>query len=123
MPAHLPGKARDCNVPGWSRAAARRAGSRPICEAAPMAGLAERCLEVLEGSWSAGERDGVRFAYTRPSPGRYRWQWYWDSCFAAIAWRHFDPTRSRRELETLLAAGHLFDERRFWAEVPVPSVA
>ena len=46
----------------------------------------------------------MRFAYTRPSPGRYRWQWYWDSCFAAIAWRHFDPARSRAELETLLAA-------------------
>ena len=59
---------------------------------------------MLEGSWSTGERDGVRFAYTRPSPGRYRWQWYWDSCFAAIAWRHFDPARSRAELETLLAA-------------------
>ena len=51
-----------------------------------------------------GERDGTPFAYTRPSPGRYRWQWYWDSCFAAIAWRHFDRTRSRAELETLLAA-------------------
>ena len=34
---------------------------------------------------------GARFAYTRPSPGRYPWQWYWDSCFAAIVWRRFDP--------------------------------
>lgn len=66
--------------------------------------LAERCREALEASWTTGERDGVAFAYTRPSPDRYRWQWYWDSCFAAIAWRHFDPARSRRELETLLAA-------------------
>jgi hypothetical protein len=69
-----------------------------------MAGLSERCHQVLEGSWTTGERDGVTFAYTRPSPDRYRWQWYWDSCFAAIAWRHFDPGRSRQELETLLAA-------------------
>jgi hypothetical protein len=69
-----------------------------------MTGLAERCRHVLEASWTVGERDGVPFAYTRPSPGRYRWQWYWDSCFAAIAWRHFDPARSRAELETLLAA-------------------
>jgi len=69
-----------------------------------MTGLPERCQQVLEGSWNVGERDGVPFAYTRPSPGRYRWQWYWDSCFAAIAWRHFDPARSRAELETLLAA-------------------
>ncbi|HEX6457464.1 MAG TPA: hypothetical protein VF032_00990 [Thermoleophilaceae bacterium] len=69
---------------------------------------AERVQEiargVLERNWREGERQGVRFAYTEPSPGRYPWQWYWDSCFAAIAWRHFDPARSRAELETLLAA-------------------
>jgi mannosylglycerate hydrolase MGH1-like protein len=51
-----------------------------------------------------GERDGTGFAYTRPSPKRYPWQWYWDSCFAAIVWRRFDPARARAELETLLAA-------------------
>jgi len=66
--------------------------------------LPERCRRTLEASWSVGERNGVRFAYTRPSPERYTWQWYWDSCFAAIAWRHFDPARSRAELETLLSA-------------------
>ena len=63
--------------------------------------LAER---VLRGNWLEGERDGIPYAYTRPSPTRYPWQWYWDSCFAAIAWRRFDPSRSRAELETLLAA-------------------
>ncbi len=50
------------------------------------------------------ERRGVPFAYTRPSPSRYPWQWYWDSCFAAVVWRRFDPARSRAELETLLSA-------------------
>jgi hypothetical protein len=59
---------------------------------------------VLRRGWLEGARDGVRFAYTRPSPGRYPWQWYWDSCFAAIAWRHFVPERAQMELETLLAA-------------------
>jgi mannosylglycerate hydrolase MGH1-like protein len=59
---------------------------------------------VLRQNWLEGERNGVRFRYTRPSPGRYPWQWYWDSCFAAIAWRRFEPERSRTELETLLAA-------------------
>ncbi len=59
---------------------------------------------VLRRNWVEGERGGVPFAYTRPSPSRYPWQWYWDSCFAAIAWRHFEPARSRTELETLLAA-------------------
>jgi hypothetical protein len=63
--------------------------------------IAER---VLRGSWLEGEREGTRFAYTRPSPSRYPWQWYWDSCFAAIVWRRFEPARARTELETLLAA-------------------
>jgi hypothetical protein len=63
--------------------------------------LAER---VLRWNWTEGERDGFRYRYTRPSPGRYPWQWYWDSCFAAIAWRRFDRERARAELETLLAA-------------------
>ena len=63
--------------------------------------LAER---TLRRSWVEGERDGTRFTYTRPSPSRYPWQWYWDSCFAAIVWRRFDRGRARRELETLLAA-------------------
>jgi mannosylglycerate hydrolase MGH1-like protein len=59
---------------------------------------------VLRASWAEGERRGVRYAYTRPSPSRYPWQWYWDSCFAAIVWRRFDGERSRAELETLLRA-------------------
>ena len=60
--------------------------------------------EVLRRGWTEGSRDGVPFAYTQPSPTRYPWQWYWDSCFAAIAWRRFEPERARVELESLLAA-------------------
>jgi hypothetical protein len=65
------------------------------------------CETVLMQNWREGCRlaDGVPFAYTCPSPRHYPWQWYWDSCFTAIAWRHFDPSRSQRELESLLAAG------------------
>lgn len=63
--------------------------------------LAER---VLGWNWQEGERDGFRYRYTRPSPGRYPWQWYWDSCFAAIVWRRFEPWRARAELESLLGA-------------------
>jgi hypothetical protein len=59
---------------------------------------------VLRQNWVEGERDGVPYRYTQPSPGRYPWQWYWDSCFAAIVWRRFDPRRARAELESLLAA-------------------
>ena len=62
------------------------------------------CERVLRASWAAGERRGVPYSYTRPSPSRYPWQWYWDSCFAAIVWRHLEPERSRAELETLTRA-------------------
>jgi len=66
----------------------------------------QRAEAVLRQNWREGVRagDGVPFRYTCPSPGHYPWQWYWDSCFAAIAWRRFCPKRSRRELESLLAA-------------------
>jgi hypothetical protein len=68
--------------------------------------LRERCETVLRQNWREGVRaaDGVPFAYTCPSADHYPWQWYWDSCFHAVAWRHFDPARPRRELESLLAA-------------------
>ncbi|MGH2893899.1 MAG: MGH1-like glycoside hydrolase domain-containing protein [Solirubrobacteraceae bacterium] len=85
--------------------------------------LAAVCQRTLEGNWHEGERDGVRYRYTAPSRGRYPWQWYWDSCFSAIAWRRFDPARARTELETLLAAatpegfiGHTI----FWGEPVTP---
>ncbi|HEY3492443.1 MAG TPA: hypothetical protein VGK43_05795, partial [Solirubrobacterales bacterium] len=59
---------------------------------------------VLRQNWVVGERRETRFEYTEPSPGRYPWQWYWDSCFAAIVWRRFEPAYARAELESLLAA-------------------
>jgi hypothetical protein len=68
----------------------------------------DRALEIAErtlrGSWSDGERDGKRYAYTSPSPGHYPWQWYWDSCFTAIVWRRFDAARAEAELRSLLEA-------------------
>jgi hypothetical protein len=74
-----------------------------VSEAARAAVLAET-ERVLRQNWERGERDGKTYEYTQPSPGRYPWQWYWDSCFAAIVWRRFDPARARAELESLLAA-------------------
>jgi hypothetical protein len=83
--------------------------------------IGRRCESVLRQNWREGTRaqDGRPFAFTCPSPGRYPWQWYWDSCFHAIIWRRFDPERARRELESLLDAqrvdgfiGHTI----FWQE-------
>jgi hypothetical protein len=65
--------------------------------------LLERCEQTLRTNWREGTMpDGTGFAYTSPSPSRYPWQWYWDSCFAAIVWRRFDRVHARRELESLL---------------------
>lgn len=61
--------------------------------------LAQR---ILRQNWHEGDWDGRSYAYTEPSPGRYPWQWYWDSCFAAIVRRRFDTAKARAELESLL---------------------
>ena len=61
---------------------------------------------VLRQNWREGQRDGVDYAYTCPSPSYYPYQWYWDSCFCAIARRKSDPKRARQELLTLLKAQH-----------------
>ncbi|HVE69710.1 MAG TPA: hypothetical protein VNB64_14140 [Solirubrobacteraceae bacterium] len=62
------------------------------------------CRRVLDASWREGEQAGRRYGFTAPSPGRYPWQWYWDSCFIAIVRSRWDRERARRELESLLAA-------------------
>ena len=81
-----------------------RSGAADPSDGLTRASMRVLCRDTLAGNWTVGERDGVGFAYTRPSPDRYPWQWYWDSCFSAIAWRRFDRERSRQELATLLAA-------------------
>ncbi len=42
------------------------------------------------------------YAYVVPSPGSYPFQWFWDSCFHAIALTHINPDWAREELLTLL---------------------
>jgi hypothetical protein len=83
----------------------RRAENPRIArEIGPSAAVAEEAERVLGQNWREGRRGELAFAYSQPSPGRYPWQWYWDSCFAAIVWRRFQPARARAELESLLAA-------------------
>lgn len=84
---------------------------------------------TLEHNWREGSRssDGVPYAFTCPATPRYRHQWYWDSCFHAIVWRHFDPPRARAELRTLVRAGRLdgfiphtafWDRPAYWRRAP-----
>jgi hypothetical protein len=110
----------------------RLAGPSPSIDPSALHSL---CEATLRQNWREGIREADRapFAYTCPSPSHYPWQWYWDSCFIAVAWRHFDPERSRRELESLLCAqcedgfiGHtifwtpLKDHRRLTYNVTTP---
>jgi glycogen debranching enzyme len=70
--------------------------------------LRARALHVLRTNWREGvHADGTEYGFTCPSPPKYRHQWYWDSCFHAIVWRHFDTARAREELRTLLRSGRL----------------
>jgi hypothetical protein len=84
---------------------------------------------VLRANWRTGRRrsDGVPYAFTCPATPRYRHQWYWDSCFHAIAWRHFDAARAREELRTLARGGRLdgfiphtvfWDRPAYWRRAP-----
>ena len=54
---------------------------------------------MLEANWRVvGES-----AFTSPNPGRYPWQWLWDSCFHAVVWCALDePDRALRELTSAL---------------------
>lgn len=44
------------------------------------------------------------FALVVPSPGSYPFQWFWDSCFHAIALTHVNLDWARQELDTLVLA-------------------
>jgi hypothetical protein len=77
--------------------------------AAPEAAALAQAQRVLtaswrEGEWIGAEAESVEFGFSCPSPTHYPWQWYWDSCFHAICRRRFDREKSRKELESLLAA-------------------
>ncbi|MEX2431056.1 MAG: trehalase family glycosidase, partial [Dehalococcoidia bacterium] len=47
-------------------------------------------------------KTGTGYKFLCPAPGEYRSQWFWDSCFHAIAMVHIDPETAKAELETLL---------------------
>ncbi len=47
-----------------------------------------------------------RHVFTTPSDSEYRHQWLWDSCFHAIALRHFDPEMAEAELLSIVASQH-----------------
>lgn len=49
---------------------------------------------------------GRSYDFVCPSSGTYPFQWFWDSCFHAIALSHIDAERAEGELTSLLANQH-----------------
>lgn len=45
---------------------------------------------------------GKDYDFVCPSTGTYPFQWFWDSCFHAVALAHIDPARARSEVRSLL---------------------
>ena len=83
--------------------------------------------QVLEGNWREGRTpDGRSFGYTCPDARKYPDQFFWDSCFHALAWSRIDPTRAMRELRSLAAAQQpsgLIGHTTFWNGPARPSRA
>lgn len=73
---------------------------------------------VLEGNWCEGRTpSGLDFGYTCPDIEKYPDQFFWDSCFHALAWSRIDPARAMRELRTLAAGQQpsgLIGHTTFW---------
>lgn len=65
--------------------------------------LLQSAKELLEANTRTAEKDGRRYRFTVPSPIVYPFQWFWDSCFHAIVWTHFDIERAKDELRWLFA--------------------
>ena len=49
------------------------------------------------------EWNGQEYSFVCPSLTGYPFQWFWDSCFHAIALLHLDPEQAKAELRTLMS--------------------
>jgi len=67
--------------------------------------LENRARQILLTNLRQGVADwnGKEFSFVVPSLTGYPFQWFWDSCFHAIALTHLDPEQAKAELTTLLS--------------------
>ena len=67
--------------------------------------LEDRARQILLTNLRQGVADwnGKEFSFVVPSLTGYPFQWFWDSCFHAIALTHLDPEQAKAELTTLLS--------------------
>ena len=70
--------------------------------------LKEVCREIHVKNRQVGKADwcGHTFDFSCPSHLTYPFQWFWDSCFNAIALSHFDIDKAEAELVSLLKNQH-----------------
>lgn len=71
-----------------------------------IAHVKERASHLLHANVKTGydSHFGRRYKYVCPSLHKYPWQWFWDSCFHAIALSHLDLDLAKNELINLVAA-------------------
>ena len=67
--------------------------------------LEAQARQILLGNLRRGVGDwnGKEYSFVVPSLTGYPFQWFWDSCFHAIALTHLDPDQAKAELTTLLS--------------------
>lgn len=69
----------------------------------------ERMKTLVAGLYERNRQQGVApwcgrtYDFVCPSSGTYPFQWFWDSCFHAVALSHLDVKRARSEVRGLLA--------------------
>lgn len=70
--------------------------------------LRDEVHAILKKNRQIGTADwcGKSYDFTCPSHITYPFQWFWDSCFHAIAASHVDPFLGEREIESLLKNQH-----------------
>lgn len=67
--------------------------------------IKKEALRVLLNNRKVGYSEWAEkyYDFSCPSPRTYPYQWFWDSCFHAIALAHLDPERAKNELRSLLS--------------------
>lgn len=60
-------------------------------------------LQQIKHLYKQNHRRAGDYSYTVPSSDTYPYQWFWDSCFAAITMSYFDIPRAKAELRSLVS--------------------
>ncbi len=67
--------------------------------------LEEGARRILLSNLREGVADwnGKEFSFVCPSLTGYPFQWFWDSCFHALALLHLDPEQAKKEMRSLMS--------------------